>query len=83
MVLSFGLQQNAGVELHMIKMLKQFPLQLGKAVEAASRFDICNLDIINGGPRYCYNQGCHIVLISKICAYFQEQCLTKYECAYF
>ena len=25
-------------------------------------------------------QGCHIVLISKICAYFQEQCLTKYEC---
>ena len=25
-------------------------------------------------------QGCHIVLISKICAYFQEQCLTKYAC---
>ena len=36
MVLSYRLQQNAGVELHMIKMLKQFPLQLGKAVAAAS-----------------------------------------------
>ena len=31
----------------------------------------------------CYNQGYHFVLISKICAYFQGQCLTKRECAYF
>ena len=36
-------------------MLKQFPLQLGEAEAAASCFDIVNLDIINGGPRYCYN----------------------------
>ena len=36
MVLSYSLQQNASVELHMIEMLKQFPLQLGKAVAAAS-----------------------------------------------
>ena len=35
-------------------MLKQFPLQLGEA-GAASSFDILNLDIINGGPRICYN----------------------------
>ena len=34
--LSYRLQQNVGVELHMIKMLKQFPLHLGKAVAAAS-----------------------------------------------
>ena len=36
MVLSYRLQQNVGVQLHMIKMLKQFPLQLGKVVAAAS-----------------------------------------------
>ena len=36
-------------------MLKQFPLQLGEAVTAASRFDDLNLDIINGDSRYCYN----------------------------
>ena len=31
----------------------------------------------------CYIQGYHFVLISKICAYFQGQCLKKRECAYF
>ena len=36
MVLSYRLQQNVSVELHMILMLKQFPLLLGKAVAAAS-----------------------------------------------
>ena len=36
-------------------MLKQFLLQLGEAAAAASRFDILNLDIIDGGPGYCYN----------------------------
>ena len=36
-------------------MLKQFPLQLGKAAAASSSFDILNLDIIIGGSRYCYN----------------------------
>ena len=30
-----------------------------------------------------YKQGYHFVLISKICAYFQGQCLRKRECAYF
>ena len=30
-----------------------------------------------------YRQGYHFVLISKICAYFQGQCLKKRECAYF
>ena len=30
-----------------------------------------------------YRQGYHFVLISKICAYFQGQCLRKRECAYF
>ena len=35
-VLSYCLQQNVSVQLHMIKKLKQFPLQLGKAVAAAS-----------------------------------------------
>ena len=35
-------------------MLNQFPLQLDEA-GAASCFDILNLDIINGGSRYCYN----------------------------
>ena len=28
-------------------------------------------------------QGYYFVLISKICAYFQGQCLRKRECAYF
>ena len=55
MVLSYRLQQNASVELHMIEMLKQFSLQLGEAVVAASWFDVLNLDIIDGGSRYCYN----------------------------
>ena len=36
MVLSYCLQQNASVELHMVQMLKQSLLQLGKAVAAAS-----------------------------------------------
>ena len=36
MVLSYRLQQNVGVELHMIQILKEFPLQLGKAVAVAS-----------------------------------------------
>ena len=36
MVLSYRLQQHVGVELHMIQILKQFPLQLGKTVAAAS-----------------------------------------------
>ena len=36
-------------------MLKQFPLQLSEAVAAASSFDVLNLDILDGGPRYCYN----------------------------
>ena len=36
-------------------MLKKFCLQLGKAGVAASSFDILNLDIINGGPLYCYS----------------------------
>ena len=36
MVLSNRLQQNVGVELYMIQILKQFPLQLGEAVAAAS-----------------------------------------------
>ena len=35
MVLSYCLQQNTSVELHMIEMLKQFSLQLGKGVAAA------------------------------------------------
>ena len=35
-------------------MLKQFILQLRKAVAAASRFDVLNLDIIDGDSRYCY-----------------------------
>ena len=30
-----------------------------------------------------YMRGYHFVLISKICAYFQGQCLRKRECAYF
>ena len=34
-------------------MLKQLTLQLVEA-DAASYFDIFDLDIINGGPRYCY-----------------------------
>ena len=36
MVLSYGLHQHASIELHLIKMLKQFPLQLGEAAAAAS-----------------------------------------------
>ena len=36
MVLSYRLQQNVSDELHMIYMLKQFPLQLGKVVAATS-----------------------------------------------
>ena len=36
MVLSYGLQLNVSVEQHMIKMLKQFLLQLGEAATAAS-----------------------------------------------
>ena len=48
MVLSYRLQQNVGVELHMILMLKQFPLQLGKDVAAARWFDVFNLDLIDG-----------------------------------
>ena len=36
MFLSNGLQQNTSVELNMIQMLKQFPLQLGEAARAAS-----------------------------------------------
>ena len=36
MFLSYLLQQNASVELHMTQMLKQLPLQLGKAATAAS-----------------------------------------------
>ena len=35
-VLSYGLQQNVSAELPMIKVLKQFSLQLSKAVAAAS-----------------------------------------------
>ena len=35
-------------------MLKQFPLPLGEA-GAASSFDVLNLDIMNGGSRYCYD----------------------------
>ena len=35
MVLSYLLQQNVSIELHMIKMLKQFPLRLGKAGAAS------------------------------------------------
>ena len=36
-------------------MLKQFPLQLDETATTPSSFDILNLYIINGGPRYCYN----------------------------
>ena len=36
MVLSNGLQQNTSAEQHMIKMLKQSPMQLVEAVAAAS-----------------------------------------------
>ena len=36
MILSCGLQQNVSVELYMISMLKQFPLQLGEAAAAAN-----------------------------------------------
>ena len=32
--------------------------------------------------RFTYRQGYHFVLVSKICVYFQGQCLTKRECAY-
>ena len=32
---------------------------------------------------YVYRQGYHFVLIFKICAYFQGQCLKKGKCAYF
>ena len=39
----------------MIYMLRQFPLQLGKAVAAARLFDIFKFDVINGGSCYCYN----------------------------
>ena len=49
MVLSYLLQQNISVELHMIEMLKQFPLQLSEG-DAANIFDVLKLDIINGGP---------------------------------
>ena len=49
-VLSYRLQQNVSVELHMIYMLKQFPLQSGEAGAAASWFDIFNLDINDGEP---------------------------------
>ena len=35
-VLSYRSQQNVGIDLGMILMLKQFPLQLGKVVAAAS-----------------------------------------------
>ena len=31
----------------------------------------------------CYKQGCHNVLISKICPYFEGMCLRKYFCPYF
>ena len=54
MVLSYFLQQNVSVELYMIQMLKQFPLQLGEA-GAASWFDVLILDIINEGLHFCYN----------------------------
>ena len=36
MVLSYRLQQNVNVELHMIQILEQFPLQSDKTVTAAS-----------------------------------------------
>ena len=49
MVLSYRLQQKVNVELHMIQMLKQFPLQLGKAVAAGSSIDVLNPNLINGG----------------------------------
>ena len=35
MVVFYRLQQNINVELHMIKMLKQHPLQLGEAGAAS------------------------------------------------
>ena len=35
MVLSYHLQQNVSVELHMIQELKQFSLQLGEAGAAS------------------------------------------------
>ena len=36
MILSYGLQQNVSVKLHMMQMLKQFILQLSKAATAVS-----------------------------------------------
>ena len=49
MAQSYLLQQNVGVELHMIEMLKQFLLQLDGA-GTASLFNVLNFDIIDGGP---------------------------------
>ena len=47
MILSYLLQENISVELHLIQMLLQFSLQLDET-GAGGRFHILNLDIVDG-----------------------------------
>ena len=51
------------------------------------KLDMSHVDRLNQDCRqragFTYRQGYPFVLISKICAYFQGQCLTKRQCAYF
>ena len=81
-VLSYHLQQNVSVELHIIqicRILKQFPLQLGEA-GAASKLDILDLDIIKGGPRYCYSLTVSALFQVKLLFAWRRLCQGKGTC---
>ena len=61
-------------------MLKHFPLKLGEAAAAASWFDILNLDIIIGDPRYCYNLTVSASFqVSLLCAW-RRLCQSQAAC---
>ena len=47
------------------------------------QFYDCNINLFVSVINLGYTQSYHFLLISKICAYFQGQCLRKRECAYF
>ena len=61
-------------------MLKQFPLQLREAVTAARRFDVLNLDILMGEPRYCYNSTVSASFRISLLYAWQRLCQSQRTC---
>jgi len=43
--------------------------------------EVCHVVFVSRQNVRPCRQGYHFVLVSKICTYFQDQCLKKYKCA--